>query len=449
MNKYILSIITAVAYIIVQSVPDAAQFRYDYAELNDSETVTSLKKHIADIASAANEGRKAGSFGEKAAAMYVYDKLKEYGVEMLCGRDGDVFGIARTAGDTIKSLNISGFVQGYDPSLNKRYIVVGARLDNIGTNKMKVDGQDVEQIYYGANGNASGLAMMIELARMISINSIFFRRSIIFVAFGSCREGCAGSWYFLNRSFSDVGNIDAMINLDMVGSGEKFYAYTSSNMDMNMLISGISGTLQPVLPEVTCVEPYPSDHRSFYSKEIPSVFFTTGLYREHDTPYDTPSILDYGGMERELEYVYNFSREIANSEIAPSFHQAASSNDNSRVYSYFDCDQKPSFMGHTDLRWFIKNWIYHYLRYPEVAVREGLQGRVNVEFAIDKDGKVKDARITKSLSPAMDDEVLRVINASPSWKAGKKDGVKVKCYITLPVDFILEKKSNKRIGLKK
>lgn len=448
MKFKLLSVLIIMAAYIMLPASGVAQFRYDYTELNDSETVAAMKKHVANIASASNEGRKAGSAGEKESAGYVYDRLKQYGVEMLTGRGGDLFGISREAGDTIKSLNISGFVQGYDPELNKRYIVVGARLDNIGTNMMKVDGRDVEQVFYGANGNASGLSMMIELARMVSTNSILFRRSIIFVAFGASREGCAGSWYFLNRSFSDVANIDAMINLDMLGSGENFYAYTSSNMDLNMLIAKLSGTLQPILPEVTAQEPYPSDHRSFYSKEIPSVFFTTGTYREHDTQRDTPSILEYGQMEKELEYIYNFTREAANEDVAPVFRNMPSQITDSKAYSYYDCDQKPSFMGHYDLGWFMRNWVYQYLRYPDAAVREGIQGRVHVEFAIGRDGKVVDARITKGLTQSMDDEVLRVINASPAWKPAKKDGAKVKCYLTLPVDFKLEKKTNKRIGLK-
>jgi len=91
---------------------------------------------------------------------------------------------------------------------------------------MTVDGEPREKIFYGANGNASGLSIMLELARMVQTNAILFRRSVIFVAFGASTETFAGSWYFLNRSFSDTDNIDAMINLDMLGTGYKgFYAY--------------------------------------------------------------------------------------------------------------------------------------------------------------------------------------------------------------------------------
>lgn len=421
-----------------------AQLRSGYSDLNDSWTVAALKKHVSFISSPDLAGRKPGSEGEKETAAYIYDKLKEYGVDMLCGKEGEVFGISKPSGDTLTSRNIIGFIQGYDPSLNDKYIVVGARMDNLGSDIMKIDGQAVERIYYGANGNASGLAMLLELARMAASNSIIFRRSVLFVAFGASQEGFAGSWYFLNRSFSDAANIEAMINLDMLGSGSGFYAYTSSNPGLDKILRRLSSSLQPILPELTANEPYPSDHRAFYSKEIPSVFFTTGTYPEHGTPKDIPSILDYGGMEKKLEYIFNFLKETVNTDEPPKFSSLEKEGEDNRRYSFYDCDQKPSFMGRTDPAWFITKWIYQYLRYPEAALKEGTQGRVHVEFAIDKDGSVRDARIVKGVSDALDEEVLRVINASPSWKPGRKDGRKVKSYITIPVDFILKKKNNKR-----
>ena len=203
-----------------------------YADLYDSETVSMFKKHVAYVTSSGFEGRKAGSEGEKAVAEYVYASLKDYGVEMLTPEGGEVFGITMESGDTLTSRNVYGFIQGYDRTLNGRYIVIGARMDNLGTNVMTVDGSKVTQTYTGANGNASGIAMMLELARMVSVNSLVFRRSVIFIGFGASSEGYAGAWYFLNRSFADTDRIDAMVNLDMVGTGQNgFYAYTASNSD--------------------------------------------------------------------------------------------------------------------------------------------------------------------------------------------------------------------------
>lgn len=428
----------------VPALTSSAQFRNDvsYEEMNDTETVSSFKSHVRYLSSAMLEGRKAGSEGEKLAGEYVAEQLKGYGVDVLSA--GNVFGVKKESGDTLTSQNIVGFVQGYDKNLRNQYIVVGARLDNLGTMTMTVDGKPVERIYCGANGNASGLSMMLELARMVQTNSVVFRRSVLFVAFGASLETFAGAWYFLNRSFSDAPKIDAMINLDMLGTGYKgFYAYTSANADLNRIIRTVSGDLQPIIPEIVTAEPYPSDHRAFYAAEIPSVMFTTGRYQEHNTDKDTQSIIDYEMMERELEYIYNFTLTLANEDGPVSFRnsefrQGASGYED--VVPYYECDQKPLFLNSPDPRQFIEKWVYQYLKYPDSAVRNGIQGRVLVEFIIGKDGNVSDVRVVKGVSEELDAEAVKVISASPKWKPGKVNGNKVRSSMTIPVEFKLEKR---------
>lgn len=433
-----------------------AQYRNDvtYDDLYDGETVSALKTHVRELSSAHLEGRKAGSEGEKAAAEYVESKLKEYGVDVISPEGGEIFGIRKENGDTLVSRNVIGYVQGYDSDLRNSYIVVGARLDNLGTMTVTVDGTPVERIFYGANGNASGLSVLIELARMVQTNSILFRRSVLFVAFGASAELYAGSWYFLNRSFSDADNIDAMINLDMLGTGNRgFYAFTSSNSDMNALIRTLTGDLQPILPEIVANEPYPSDHRAFYDKEIPAVHFTTGRYPEHDTFKDTQSIIDYAAMERELEYIYNFTVALANTSSQMAF-RASDVPSRGRTYddvvAYNDCDQRPVFLNSQDPRQFLDKWVYQYLKYPEKALMDGVQGRVMVDFIIEKDGKVTDVRVVKGVSPELDAEAVKVVSASPKWKPGRVAGNKVRTSVTIPVEFRLEKKGEKsRFGIKK
>ncbi len=448
MRTFVIAVIVMAVFSVF---PAGAQYQEPadaYAGLYDSETVASFRKHVDYITSAEFEGRKPGSDGEKAVAEYVYDCLKQYGVEMLTPREGDVFGISRSQGDTLTSRNVYGFIQGYDRSLRDHYIVIGARMDNIGTNVMTVDGRKVTQIYTGANGNASGVAMMLELARLVSTNSLIFRRSVIFIGFGASSETYAGAWYFLNRSFSDSELIDAMVNLDMVGTGENgFYAYTASNSDLDSIISTLSGQLQPVHPEIRADEQYPSDHRAFYSKEIPAVHFTTGQYPEHNTPKDTGSILDYGMMEKELEYIYNFVLELSNTDRDITFRNEPEMVKPGRqddVIPYYDCDVRPMFLNSQDPRQFLEKWVYQYLRYPPEAVRDGIQGTVQVNFIIDEDGKVRDVSVAKSVDPLLDDEAVRVIEASPKWRPGRLRGQKVRTSMTIPVEFRLVKKNERR-----
>ena len=250
-----------ISVLLLSVMSASAQYRQAqaYEDMYDSEAVSAIKKHVRELSAAALEGRKAGSEGEKAAADYVRNKLIEYGVDVISPEGGDVFGLKTESGDTLTSRNVIGFIQGYDKNLRDQYIVIGARLDNLGTMTMTVDGRPVEKIFYGANGNASGLSIMLELARMVQTYSIMFRRSVLFVAFGASLETYAGSWYFLNRSFKDADNIDAMVNLDMLGMGNMgFYAYTASNADLNALLRTLTGSLQPILPEITAEEIYPS-----------------------------------------------------------------------------------------------------------------------------------------------------------------------------------------------
>ena len=423
-----------------------AQAQYkdsSYLDIDDSETVSHFKEHVNFLSSAMLEGRKSGSEGEREAAVYVTGVLESYGVDVLSGSEGDFFGLKQASGDTLTSRNVIGFIPGYDKTLKDKYIVIGARLDNLGTGVTVVNGESQERIYYGANGNASGLAMLLEIGRMLSTNKVLLKRSVLLIAFGSSLEMNAGSWYFLNRAFPDVGNIDAMVNLDMLGTGSSgFYAYTSSNAELNGLFDQLGATLQPVHPKVVGMEPVASDHRSFYDKEIPSVFFTTGMYPEYNSEKDTASILEYEDMERELEYIYNYALLLVNGRklaFRPEDILESKLADGN-VVPFYDCDTKPTFLGSNDPRTFLTKWVYVYLKYPQKAVQDGIQGRVLVDFVIDEKGKVTDVSVARGVDPLLDDEAVRVVSASPDWKPARVRGQKVKCSLSVYVEFRLEKK---------
>ncbi|MBQ1937449.1 MAG: TonB family protein [Bacteroidales bacterium] len=422
-----------------------AQYRTDVSleQLYDSPQVTSLKSYVSDICDPENKGRKAGSEGEKKVAYYLYDAFEKAGVDLLYGREGDLFGI-QSEGDTLLSRNVAAFIPGSDEQLRHRYIVIAARMDNLGSYTMQVDGKAQEVIYPGANGNASGLASLLALAKHISDTRIDFRKSILFVAFGASCESFAGSWYFLNRSFPSVKDIDLMINLDMLGLGSKgFYAYTASNRDLNKALEATSRDLQPVKPTLVAQEDYPSDHRAFYAAEIPSVWFHSGRYSQHNTPRDTPDILDWEQMELQLEYIYNFVRDQASYVEKIDFVEpevVEQSPKNEAIYAYYDCDVPPAFLGSTRIDKFMQEWVYRYVKYPESAVAEGVQGIVHVNFVVEKDGSVSQVKVVRSLDPRLDQAAQDVVEISPKWKAARLHGQKVRSSLTIPIEFRLIKK---------
>ena len=422
-----------------------AQYRTPYGALEDSDAVSAMKEHVAYLASPAREGRKAGSEGELEAAAYIADKLVSYGVEVLGGPEGDLFGLKQEAGDTLTSRNVIGFIPGYDAALREHYIVIGARLDNLGRMELLVNGEPREKIYCGANGNASGLAMLLQLAKMLSTNRVLLKRSVVIAAFGSSLETGAGAWYFLNRSFNGKEKIDAMVNLDMVGTGSSgFYAFSSSNPDLNHLITEVNGSLQPVKPEIVSLEPVSSDHRIFYAEEIPSVLFTTGMYPEYNTDRDVASILEYDDMERELEYIYHFCLALANGR-KPAFRDDEYENRGAAkdVVSLIDLDVRPTFFRSADPAEFLRRWVYVYLRYPASCVEEGVQGRVLVDFIINENGKVTDVKVSRGVDPRLDSEAVRVVSSSPDWRAGELRGKKVKTAMSVWVEFRLERRKKR------
>lgn len=417
---------------------------------DDTPVVKALKGHMEEITLAQNEGRAPGSEGEKAVASYIREVFLNNGIDVLSGVEGDVFGIAREGGDTLVSRNVIGYIPGYDPVLKGHYIVVGARMDNLGINEISIDGERRTQIFTGANGNASGLSVLMELALQCARNSILFRRSILFVGFGSSTASFAGAWHFLNHTFlKDRQRIDAMVNIDMVGyhSKDGLQVFTAGNEDLNLILENLSSSLMPIKPTLIPTEPYPSDQQIFYAAQIPSVLFTTGRYPEHNTIRDTPDLLDYDLMECEVEYLYNFMIAITGcKEGVPSFFNAPvldKSNDELSI-AWSECDVPPAFCNNINPAYFLEKWVHQYVKYPQSCINEGIQGRVMVTFTIAADGAVKDVHVTRSVDPDLDDAAVKVVAASPKWKPARRNGKKVSCTMTIPVEFRLQRRDNKR-----
>jgi protein TonB len=78
------------------------------------------------------------------------------------------------------------------------------------------------------------------------------------------------------------------------------------------------------------------------------------------------------------------------------------------------------------------------VKYPEDCKKEGIHGRVIVQFVVDQDGSIKNAMVVRGIHPSLDKEALRVVEAMPKWKPGKQDGQTVKVKYTIPVSFKLQ-----------
>ena len=98
-------------------------------------------------------------------------------------------------------------------------------------------------------------------------------------------------------------------------------------------------------------------------------------------------------------------------------------------------EEKPSFQG-GDANQFSK-WVNSRLVYPEIAKENGVQGRVTLQFTVEKDGSVTKVRVLRGVDPSLDKEAVRVVSMSPKWKPGKQRDRAVPVTYTFPVIFQL------------
>lgn len=419
-----------------------------YAQ-NGEETAR-LEDHVVFLTSDSLGGRRAGSPGETAAAEYVYDCLYEAGVTMLSGREGMEFSIA-LEDDTLTSRNVVGIVEGYDDRLKGQYVVIGANMDHLGTNVMTVDGRSVTQIFPGANDNASGIAVMLEVAKRVAASSFFFKRSVVFAGFGAREQGMAGSWYFINKTFPEPDSISIMIDVRSVGRSGPLNPFTYyngvSSPEVNSLVDGLSEVGAFYIPEEGDGMLPSGDYLPFYEKNIPVVLFTAGSDRNMRTVRDRASFLDYESMDYICDFIYNFIREVANMELMidrPEEYWTGTADSlasigGERSYSPYEVDTPPEFF-RGDVGTFLREWVYTYLKYPDIPLSQGVSGTVTVEFIVEKDGSVTNVRAVRGNDQYLEDEAVRVISASPKWKPGVLGGEKVRVKYSVPVEFRLKKR---------
>jgi len=226
-----------------------------------------------------------------------------------------------------ESSNIVGKIEGYDPSLKDEYIVLGAHYDHLGMGGQGSLAPDTVAVHHGADDNASGSAGLIEAAGNLAAEKGGLRRSVLCIAFSGEEEGLLGSSYFVNHPTVPLASIKTMINMDMIGRIK----------DRKLVIEGV-GTSPGFEEMVTkfnsdstfdlSLKPGgygPSDHSSFYGKDIPTLFFFTNLHSDYHRPSDTWDKINYEGETEVVQLVLKIARELDNKAEAPLFSRVVSS----------------------------------------------------------------------------------------------------------------------------
>lgn len=236
-------------------------------------------------------------------------------------------GNAELVRETADTRNVVMMLPGEDPSLKNQYLIIGAHFDHLGLGGPGSGSRAVDTtgIHHGADDNASGVAMMLALAERFSKEKGSHKRSIVCVGFSGEEEGLLGSKQFVDEPGIDLSKVNAMINLDMVGR---------LNKDRTIQISGVgtaAGLKQLVMAKTDTSsirlalsdEGYgPSDHSSFYGKNIPVLFYFTGAHADYHTPMDVADSINYDGMLKISGMVYSVALPLANADSTLSFREA-------------------------------------------------------------------------------------------------------------------------------
>ncbi len=265
-----------------------------------------IKKNIYFLSSDKMKGRQTGSKQIEKTARFIEKQFKKMGLQPLGNigfRQHFTAKVKRVVvSDSLrKASNIIGFL---DNGAEKT-IVIGAHYDHIGFGELgnsKDDKSNIGKIHNGADDNASGVAGLLELARVYSQNGIKEKHNILFIAFCAEELGLLGSKYFVENPTLPLQNILWMLNMDMIGryskenklavigygtSAEfkKVFENVKTNLSLNLSKDGRGG----------------SDQTSFYDKKIPVLFFHTGGHLDYHKHTDDANKINYNALVSILE----------------------------------------------------------------------------------------------------------------------------------------------------
>jgi len=113
-----------------------------------------------------------------------------------------------------------------------------------------------------------------------------------------------------------------------------------------------------------------------------------------------------------------------------------SGTDDNAIYTYVQ--EAPAFPGGEQA---LKSFVQHNIVYPKLAKQNKIQGRVYVSFVVEKNGSLTDIKVVQGIGAGCDDEALRVVRLMPKWKPGRRQGHEVRCYISMPLNFVFQSKS--------
>tara|TARA_B100000579_G_scaffold417362_1_gene413827 strand:+ start:2900 stop:4117 length:1218 start_codon:yes stop_codon:yes gene_type:complete len=284
---------------------------------NKSIIIDKMKYDVAYLASDKLRGRKTGTCGEKKAAQYIAEKFKQNKLSEK-GEDGyfqSFNAIIQSnphktgKGKDIEVINVVGFCD----NQKEETIIIGAHYDHLGRGGHGSLYAGKKKIHNGADDNASGVSILINLIDLLCENNLY---NYLFIAFSGEELGLLGSSYFAKNPTIDLQKVRFMLNFDMVGR---------LNTKRELALNGV-GTSNQWGELINKANTYnfklitsesgigPSDHTSFYLQEIPVLHFFTGQHEDYHKPTDDVEKINFNGMHSIMSYAKDIITKSATIE---------------------------------------------------------------------------------------------------------------------------------------
>lgn len=265
------------------------------AELPPEYGPDQMRRHVLTLTASEMQGRGIGSPGLDKAAQYLADQFRQAGLQTVNGTYLQKWQATLPGHGHVELANVVGLLPGANRQLSNQPVIIGAHYDHLGIDA------DSGRAFPGADDNASGVAVLLEVAANLS-RSYTPERPILFVLFSGEEEGLLGSSYFVRNPPAgfDAESFYAMVNLDTVGrlEGRNLQVFaTDSAYEWPFMAQGIGFTigLRASFPTQTIAS---SDHVSFLNAGVPAIHLFSGVHNDYHRVSDSADKLDLQGMSQ-------------------------------------------------------------------------------------------------------------------------------------------------------
>jgi hypothetical protein len=310
------SFVVGIAIAAGVAAVSCARAHNPYNTVSSEADTARVRSDVEFLASDALEGRAAGSDGLHQATAFAARRYASLGLRPFWGDYFQPFTASSAvnphgAAQGLSTRNVVAWLPGSDPALRGQVIIIGAHIDHLGRGTAgSLDPSAGNAVRNGADDNASGTATVLELARLLRAEPR--RRSVVFVNFSAEELGLLGSQFFVEHSPVPLDSIVAMLNFDMVGRmrADSLIVYgvatarempavlDSANAGVGLTIRGVGDGFGP------------SDHSSFYAKDIPVLHFFTNLHEDYHRASDDAAKINVAGMTRVIALAERVVRQL-------------------------------------------------------------------------------------------------------------------------------------------